>query len=442
MFIPPWLTQKAPPRHHTTTTTAHNQVVASSAAPTTTHQRATSKPPLKKRKIFDISAARHQRTSSSGPTGSGIDHSLNFDDPIDEIIYEFVSERSLATKSSSGGNHWSQFREQRGKPILLEVNENQENLNEVCRFVMYFVMEAPNVNKFNTVDTYLGHVKDMHKSLMFTPEATRGDAFVWPADLADSRLRVLKEKVKQWFKETPQEEGGRLPFTPSLLKEMVDKGAIDVNSYDGRRVFCLILMTILGGFRMGELLPLTKDPTKRKTDKDCKIEHVHFARDTITVQVLGKTTTNFESVNIHTSEMLHLVELFGPIFDVASMLKSITANRRDDKLIFVREDGSPFTYNYFMSLLRDATDFMNIPRGHFGGHSGRIYLASLLALQGVDDSYIQTRGRWKSKAFKMYVRSLDKRKFRSQPEIKYFKLSNLNFVLKGFPMSPEFQKAQ
>ena len=369
-------------------------------------------------------------------------HQHKFEDPYDEAIYELIRATTSTKKYSTGRNkHWIPFRQRRGKEELMVPGEDLENINEVCRFMMYFVLEAPGVNSFKTVEQYMLHVKDMHATMMFTPQALKGEAFIWPSDYPDSRYSVLKRKIQQWFAETPQEEGGRLPFTPSLLKEMIDCNAINLNSHNGKRTFCLILMTILGGFRMGELLPKTIDPEKRNTFKDCKVKDVHLSKNTITVKVLSKTTKDYESVNIHVSEMNVLIELFGAEFDVMKILQDITQDASPDRLLFVRADGLPFTYNYFMVQLRKATDAMKIPRGYLGGHSGRIYLASLLALQNVKDSYIQKRGRWKSKAFKMYVRSLDLREFTSQEKITHFKLSNLTFVLQGFPNSPEFQRA-
>ena len=70
--------------------------------------------------------------------------------------------------------------------------------------------------------------------------------------------------------------------------------------------------------------------------------------------------------------------------------------------VSTRSNGSPFTYDHYMKILKATTDTTNIPRGHFGGHS-------------------------------VNVRKSNRR-------ITHFKLSNLTFVLKGFPDTTEFRK--
>ena len=147
-----------------------------------------------------------------------------------------------------------------------------------------------------------------------------------------------------------------------------------------------------------------------------------------------------QSVVIFKNEVQEVVRQFGADFDAFEHMRRLVENKHPDSLLFTRMDGSPFTYKYFMKILNAITDALNIRRGHFGGHSGRIYLATLLALQGAEDSEIQERGRWLSLAFKMYVRSLSKRQYLEQSKITFFRLSDLNFVLEGFPNSPEFRK--
>ena len=105
---------------------------------------------------------------------------------------------------------------------------------------------------------------------------------------------------------------------------------------------------------------------------------------------------------MYRKEVEEVMKEFGQNFDVFALVEEIIKGKHPDQLLFTRSDGSPFTYDHYMKILRATTDMMNIPRGHFGGHS-------------------------------VNVRKSNRR-------ITHFKLSNLTFVLKGFPDTTEFRK--
>ena len=377
--------------------------------------------------------------------GDSTAHDFVFKNHYDAACYSLISQLSNNPQYNTGRNHWINWRRSRNLPEMLEPAqnelENNENILEILRFMMYFVLEAPGVNHANTVTQYIVHVKDAHLQLMFRPSAMySGKPFVWPADTNDSRIRVLKSKINQWYSETPQEEGGRLPLTPGLIKYEIMSNALDTTTHDGRVVLTVQLLTMFGGFRMGELLVTTKNKKKRKIKKDCCVKDVEVFADTLHIKVSSKTLNKIETVVVYRNEVDAVTQEFGVEFDVFKLVKTILKGKHSDELLFTRDDGTPFTYNHYMKILVAITDAMGIPRGHFGGHSGRIYMATLLALQGMQDSYIQNRGRWLSLCFKMYVRSLNIRRSSKQQSITHFKLSNLTFVLKGFPDTPEFRK--
>ena len=55
--------------------------------------------------------------------------------------------------------------------------------------------------------------------------------------------------------------------------------------------------------------------------------------------------------------------------------------------------------------LREALLQAGIDTTNFSGHSFRIGAASTAARAGLNDSFIQTLGRWKSSAFMAYIRT-------------------------------------
>ena len=72
--------------------------------------------------------------------------------------------------------------------------------------------------------------------------------------------------------------------------------------------------------------------------------------------------------------------------------------------LFVLQAGTPLTRTYLVEQLHAALQRMGLNHSCFNGHSFRIGAATTAAMQGLEDSLIQTLGRWKSDAFKMYIK--------------------------------------
>lgn len=67
-------------------------------------------------------------------------------------------------------------------------------------------------------------------------------------------------------------------------------------------------------------------------------------------------------------------------------------------------DGSPLTYYQFNQVLKRALAFLNIDTSVFKSHSFRIGVATYMYLQGIPENIIISKGRWRSYAFKSYIR--------------------------------------
>ena len=74
-------------------------------------------------------------------------------------------------------------------------------------------------------------------------------------------------------------------------------------------------------------------------------------------------------------------------------------------LLFQYPSGMPVLRADFNNVLRRALVFNNISPSTFKGHSFRIGAATTAAALGLSDSQIRQLGRWKSDAFKKYIRS-------------------------------------
>jgi len=74
--------------------------------------------------------------------------------------------------------------------------------------------------------------------------------------------------------------------------------------------------------------------------------------------------------------------------------------------LFQWENGLLLTNSKFVTFISAALEKAGLAAKDFSSHSFRIWAAITAAMSGLEDSTIQTLGRWKSTAFKLYVRSL------------------------------------
>lgn len=65
--------------------------------------------------------------------------------------------------------------------------------------------------------------------------------------------------------------------------------------------------------------------------------------------------------------------------------------------LFLYQDGTPLTRSKFVGVAVSAS---GLPKGEFAGHSFR----AGATVAGVEDSLIQTLGRWRSSAYLLYIR--------------------------------------
>ena len=72
--------------------------------------------------------------------------------------------------------------------------------------------------------------------------------------------------------------------------------------------------------------------------------------------------------------------------------------------LFIFPGGAPVTKSFFTTQLKKSLTWAGLSPLCYKGHSFRIGAATAAAMQGVSDEEIQRMGRWKSQAFKKYIR--------------------------------------
>ena len=72
--------------------------------------------------------------------------------------------------------------------------------------------------------------------------------------------------------------------------------------------------------------------------------------------------------------------------------------------LFLLQSGSPLTRALLVDNLQKALRQAGLNHKDYNGHSFRIGAATSAAQRGLEDSLIQTLGRWRSDAYKIYIK--------------------------------------
>ena len=192
----------------------------------------------------------------------------------------------------------------------------------------------------------------------------------------------------------------RLPITAPVLDQM--RRALDHSAHPNKVVLWAISCTaFFGFFRLGELLPETAKSFRPAAD---------LAWGDIAVD----NPANPQMVRVHLKKSK--CDQFGKGSDiilgrtgsllcpVAALLGFMAVRGDGPGSFFLDSERRPITKAWFTSEVRQILNSIGLPQHQYAGHSFRIGAATTAALAGIEDSTIQTLGRWHSAAFLQYIR--------------------------------------
>ena len=89
---------------------------------------------------------------------------------------------------------------------------------------------------------------------------------------------------------------------------------------------------------------------------------------------------------------------------VSALLNYLSRRGNNPGGLFQWQDGTPLSKTKFVEATRQALTAAQLPAKDYAGHSFRIGAATTAAMAGLEDSAIQTLGRWKSSSYQLYIR--------------------------------------
>ena len=261
----------------------------------------------------------------------------------------------------------------------------------LCSFAAYLADQglAPQTGK-----SYLSALRNMQISLgLHVPD---------PRD--QSSLPILKRvqagiSRAKVFKGSPPRI--RLPITVPILEAIHQSLVMSTNP--DKVVFWAVSASAFSGFfRLGELLPETP-------------AQVNPATSLAWGDVAVDSHTNPKMVQFHLK--VSKCDQFGagsdvivghaesPLCPVTAILKYIELRGDSPGPFFIDSSHKALSKQRFVKHIRETLNSIGLQQDQYAGHSFRIGAATTAAAAGVQDSTIQTLGRWHSAAFLQYIRT-------------------------------------
>ena len=194
----------------------------------------------------------------------------------------------------------------------------------------------------------------------------------------------------------------RLPITRPLLHELVRAlGHTNSSAYQRKLYSAMFLSAFYGFFRVGEL-------AARSLNVGISVvqySSLSFLMSDGKPHSAKIVITDFKHNTQHRPfDVLIECEVSQPFCPVTTLLQYCQLRGSQAGPLFCHHDQRPVTVFEFTTELQRCLIFCGLDTGRYKSHSFRIGAACHAADNGLSDAHIRALGRWKSDAFKIYIR--------------------------------------
>lgn len=195
----------------------------------------------------------------------------------------------------------------------------------------------------------------------------------------------------------------RLPITPLVLQAILGVVNRQPASFNNAMLWATCCLGYFAFLRSGEFTVNEPfDPSQHLAVGDLAVDS-HLAPTSVSIH-LKRSKTDQEGAGI----TLYVSRTGQEICPVSAILSYLVSRRARTQSangpLFIHENGSPLSKVALVRWLRTTLSSAGMDPTRFSGHSFRIGAASTAAARGIEDSTIQSLGRWKSDSFKRYIR--------------------------------------
>ena len=249
--------------------------------------------------------------------------------------------------------------------------------------IIEYITHACNVNvSYNTIVSRLSAVSYIHKLANFT----------------DPIQQFAIQKMLVGAKKLLAAPDMRLPITREILDRLVEAaGHTTQAKYYDLLIKSMFTLAFYAFLRVGEMTAVTPDSSHAIRIQDI---HISNGPSGTTLQV---TMHSFK----HSGGSPSTLQIFpqpGRSCPIAFITKYLQIRGPSPGPLYIFPNGRPVSRFFFIQQLQAALVWCNLDTRYYKGHSFRIGAATTAAELGLSDSQIASMGRWKSSAYKRYIR--------------------------------------
>jgi len=271
------------------------------------------------------------------------------------------------------------------------INEQPFPVREqlLCRFVASLGQQKL---KHRTIKTYLSGIRfaQIHLGM--------GNPFL-PQSMP--QLEYLLAGIKHVEARAGKPPKPRLPITPEILGHLKARWLHEPAHPDNVMLWAAACTGFFGFLRAGEFtVPSVRgyDPEVHLNVSDLALDS-HTAPSLFRIKIKQSKTDPFrQGVNIF------LGATNTSICPVQALVKYLALRGTAQGPLFIFQSGAPLTRTALVTQVQAALQQVGFSPADYNGHSFRIGAATTAAKCGLEDSLIQTLGRWKSAAFLAYIK--------------------------------------
>ena len=239
---------------------------------------------------------------------------------------------------------------------------------------------------YSTVRAYLSAVRHLHLSKGLPDPSSK-----------TLQLELVLKGIKR---KKPSKPDKRLPITPIILNDILKVIQKDPTDYTNFMMWAACCLGYCAFLRCGEFTvngPF--DPQKHLEVGDVAVDD--YQEPTMLSIFLKQSKTDQDRAGVK----LIVGRTHQDFCPVAVVLAYMAVRgKRTTTALFVQKDGNPLSRAVLVEWLKTTLKKAGIDASFFSGHSFRIGAASTAAAKGIQDSTIQTLGRWKSESYKRYIK--------------------------------------
>ena len=245
---------------------------------------------------------------------------------------------------------------------------------------------------YNSIKVYFSAVGNWHSS------CSQHTAY---QEALTPRLEQVLRGIKR-EQATTQPARVRLPITAEIMARLYLVLSRSPSDYLTMLLWAACNMAFFGFLRVGEMTV----PSQTAFD-----DSVHLSLEDISVDNRSNPSTIWLTIKQSKTDpfrigvKLCLARTHSVVCPVKAILPYLAIRGSSPGPLFIFSDGSYLTRPRFKALLSATLTQAGLDDSNYNTHSFRIGAATSAKSAGISDTYIQLLGRWKSAAYRSYIRT-------------------------------------